>query len=349
VIADIAPLAANNRGGRNRHPDAEDPTHGLQSIAAKEQTMTAARDMRPYSRKILIRMLIALLLAAILLLLNYDLLSAIYLSNQLTSIGIIINGGIFALFLAGMIKMAIGLAGYARQEQALADFVDRMDDGADDPAADIDAESIIAHRYRSMQQLFSQHSPINHNAMAAALMARESTRNGTPRFINNVLILGGVFGTIVSLSIALVGASDMLQSAISSSGMGMVIHGMSTALATTITAILCYMMHGFFFNAFGDAQTNLLGRIEEVTAIRLMPKFQIEQKTIDYRITDLLKAMADMIRRIDDGQSGVLGITERLETMLTRVESERSELKTELGDIRQLLRDGFRLPGKDNA
>lgn len=306
--------------------------------------MTANSDIRPYSRKILIRMLIALLLTVALLLLNYELLAAIYLSNQLTGIGLIINGGIFMLFLAGMVKMAIGLAAYAKEERALAEFVDRMDDGADDPAADLHYDTIIARRYRSMQQLFSHHTPINHNAMAAALMARESTKSGTPRFINNILILGGVFGTIVSLSIALVGASDMLQSAISSSGMGMVIHGMSTALATTITAILCYMLHGYFFNAFGDVQTNLLGQIEEVTAIRLMPKFQIGQKTIDYRITDLLKAMADMIRRIDDGQSGVVNITERLESMLVRMESERSDMKTELDDIRQLLREGFRLP-----
>jgi len=311
--------------------------------------MTTAATIPAYSRKILIRMLIAVVLTAIVLLLNIDLLSTIYLSNQLTGIGMIINGGIFALFLAGMIKMAVGLAAYAREEQALRDFVERMDDGEDDPAMDIPPESIIAGRFRSMQQLFNHHTPVNHNAMAAALVARESTRSGTPRFINNILILGGVFGTIVSLSIALVGASDMLLNAISSSGMGMVIHGMSTALATTITAILCYMLHGYFFNAFGDAQTHLLGHIEEVTATRLMSRFQIEQKTIDYRITDLLKAMADMIRRIDDGQSGVLGITERLEGMLLHMENERVDMKSEMDDIRRLLREGFRLSGESGA
>jgi len=183
--------------------------------------------------------------------------------------------------------------------------------------------------------------------MAASLLARESTRSGTPRFINNILILGGVFGTIVSLSIALVGASDMLQNAVSSNGMGMVIHGMSTALATTITAILCYMLHGYFFNAFGDVQTHFLGNIEEATTIRLMPMFQIEQKTIDYRIAELLKAMAEMIRRIDDGQGGVLSITERLEALLDRLENEHTDVKEDLGHIRQLLHDGFRLPGEE--
>jgi hypothetical protein len=292
-------------------------------------------------------MLIALIVSAILLLLNSNLLNIIYLSNQLTHVGIIINGGIFALFIAGMVKMALGLAYYSKEEQALHRFVEHLDDDNDAPVADIASDSIISRRYATMQGLYDRHVPINHGALAAALLARESTRGGAPRFINNILILGGVFGTIVSLSIALVGASDMLQNAISSSGMGMVIHGMSTALATTITAILCYMLHGYFFNAFGDAQTNFLGSLEEVTTIRLMPMFQVEQKTIDYRIADLLKAMAEMIRRIDEGQGGVIGITERLESVLNRLDSEHSDVKADLSDIRQLLRDGFRLSAED--
>lgn len=309
--------------------------------------MTPANETRPYSRKILIRMIVALILTAILLLLNYDLISAIYLNNQLTQVGLIINLGIFSLFLAGMIKMALGFTYYAREEQALASFVERLDDEDDNPADNIPSDSIIARRYTTMSRLFHGHTPINHGAMAASLLARESTRSGTPRFINNILILGGVFGTIVSLSIALVGASDMLQNAVSSNGMGMVIHGMSTALATTITAILCYMLHGYFFNAFGDVQTYFLGNVEEVTTIRLMPVFQIEQKTIDYRIAELLKAMAEMIRRIDDGQGGVLSITERLESLLSRLENEHTDVREDLSHIRQLLHDGFRLPGEE--
>jgi len=306
--------------------------------------MNPASAMRPYSRKILIRMVVALLLTAALLMLNGDFLSDIYLNRQLTSVGLIINGGILLLFLIGMLKIAIALASYAGEERALNDFVDELDEGHDDPAANIPPESIIGRRFAAMQRLFNHHTPINHNALAASLVAAESTRSGTPRFINNILILGGVFGTIVSLSIALIGASDMLESAVSSTGMGLVIHGMSTALTTTITAILCYILHGYFFNALGDVQTRLLGHIEEITATRLMPMFQVDQKTIDYRIAELLRAMAEMIQRMDDGQSGVAAITERLDGLLTNAEAERSGVKNELADIRGILRDGFRLP-----
>jgi len=306
--------------------------------------MTPASAMRPYSRKILIRMAVAVLLAVILLFMNADFLSDIYLNRQLTSTGIIINGGIVLLFLIGMIKLIMALTFYAGEERALYAFVNKLDDEADDPISDTPPDSIIARRFTAMERLFNNHAPINHSAMASALLAAESTRGGTPRFINNILILGGVFGTIVSLSIALVGASDMLETAISSNGMGLVIHGMSTALTTTITAILCYVLHGYFFNSLGDVQTRFLGQLEEITTTRLMPMFQIGQKTIDYHIADLLRAMAEMIKRIDDGQSGVLAITERLGALIEGINSERGEVRQELADIRHLLRDGFRLP-----
>ena len=297
----------------------------------------------PYGRKILIRMGIALALAIVAAFLNRDFLADIYLNRQLTQIGLIINGGILLLFLVGMTKIALALAFYAREEQSLAAMIEALDAGSDDPAETLPPDAIIARRFAAMRRLHAQHTPINHNAMAASLLAAESTRGGTPRFINNILILGGVFGTIVSLSIALIGASDMLENAISSTGMGLVIHGMSTALTTTITAIFCYVLHGYFFNALGDVQTRLLGQIEEVTATRLMPMFQIEQKTIDYRIADLLRAMADMLKRMDDGQSGVLAITGRLEALLEKFEAERDETRAQLADVRRLLREGFRL------
>ena len=103
------------------------------------------------------------------------------------------------------------------------------------------------NRYKTLLDLYSRRTAINHNALASTLMAQESSYISFPKFVNNILILTGVFGTIVSLSIALLGASDMLGNINDGDGLGVVIHGMSTALSTTMTAILAYLFFGYFY------------------------------------------------------------------------------------------------------
>jgi len=303
--------------------------------------------IRHYSRDILIRMVIVFIFALGLIYWQSDFLTSIYLHHQLTHAGLLINSAIIILFMAGMARLVMAFSFYVGEEEALRCFVDHMDQDFSDPAEGVRPDSIIGQRYAMMLHLHKHYTPINHSAMAASLLAAESTRTTMPKFVNNTLILTGVFGTIVSLSIALVGASDMLQSAISVSGMGLVIHGMSTALSTTITAISCYLIFSYFFSALGDVQTHLLGHIESMTATRLMPLFQINAKDIDYRVADLLSTISSLIHRMDEGQSGVLAITQRFETLLGQDSAIQQNIISELAAIREMLRDGFRLPVMD--
>jgi len=307
--------------------------------------MSPHHDIRHYSRNILIRMAIVLVAAVGLIVWQSDFLARIYLSHQLTQAGYLINGAILLLFLAGMVRMIMAFTFYAREEEALRHFLDHMDQGFPDPTEGVRPDSIIARRYAMMAHLHERYTPINHNAMAASLLAAESTRTTMPRFVNNVLILTGVFGTIVSLSIALIGASDMLRTAISASGMGLVIHGMSTALSTTITAIVCYLIFSYFFSALGDVQTHLLGHIEGVTATRLMPLFQINTEDINYRVADLLTTMNKLLKRLDQGQTGVLAITQKLEILLGQENVSQQHILAALEAMKGILREGFRLPG----
>ena len=139
-----------------------------------------------------------------------------------------------------------------------------------------------------------------HGALAAMLTADESTRLGVVRFINNILILTGVFGTIVALSIALLGASDLLEGAPGGGNMGLVIHGMSTALSTTITAIVCYLFYGYFNLKLSDAQSHLLGSIEEVTTIYLLPRFSHDSESMLHEVAGLIHEVKPAAGVIDE-------------------------------------------------
>ncbi len=243
---------------------------GFRRIAG-DRTLGSIQLRRNFSRNILIRMVILSLIIAGMMVWKFEFINEVYFRNQLTSTGLIINGGIVGLFTVGILRMITIFLHYMREENALLRFLRNLREGQRDPLDKLPTKSIIAIRFRTMQGLYKANCPINHGSLASTLLATESTRNSLPRFINNILILTGVFGTIVSLSIALIGASDLLESSVNVGGMGMVVHGMSTALSTTITAIVCFIFFGYFHLKLTDVQTNLVSAVEQVTVNELMP------------------------------------------------------------------------------
>ncbi len=289
---------------------------------------------------------------------KWDYINEIYFRNQLTTTGLLINGAILTLFLLGVLRLVVILFRYRREEQAVQGVIDNLDQGAE-PLHGIPEDRIISRRYRAMERLHQGNTPIEHSALASTLVASESTRASFPRFINNILILSGVFGTIVSLSIALIGASDLLESAVDVNGMGMVIHGMSTALSTTITAILCYLYFGYFFLKLNDVQTNLVSAVEQITGNYFMPRFQVQTETVLHQFAGLIRSLQGLIgqlrssqesyaglaREIQSSQAAFQDIETRIISALVDVYRNRAEpITDELGEIRRLLRIGFRLP-----
>ena len=227
------------------------------------------------------------------------------------------------------------------------------------PIHEVAEERLISQRYRTMKALHKANTPINHSALAATLVASESTQTSFPKFVNNILILGGVFGTIVSLSIALLGASDLLESAVNVDGMGLVVHGMSTALSTTITAIACYVFFGYFYIKVSDVQTNLLSGVEQITGSAFIPRFQVQTETVLHQFAGLIRSLQGLISQMKKSQDSYASLAqemrgsqqafEDLESRLISalVEVYRTKFQpitTELDDIKGLLRIGFRLP-----
>ena len=299
---------------------------------------------RHHSISTLFRMLIAAALLAALFIWKWEVVSNVYFKNQLNELGWIINGSIIALFSMGLLHIIFSLFGYAREESALVRFVKNIEKRPDrDPLKSVSANSLIGQRYNTLRHLHETRTPINQNALASTMVASESTKNSLPKFINNILILMGVFGTIVSLSIALVGASDVLENAVSATGMGMVNHGMSTALSTTITAIICYVFFGYFYLRITDAQTNLISGIEQITTTHLVPKFQVQTDSVLYEFTGLIRSLQGLVTEMESSQKAFHASEEQIANTLEHYRDKVDGMGDHMDTITHYLRLGFRL------
>jgi hypothetical protein len=296
-----------------------------------------------FSRNTLGLMLLLAIIVAAVLLWQRDVVYTVYFKEQLTDLGIVVNGSIVAIFLAGMARVVVLFLHYMREEAALAKFVRNLGSNPDNLLLGIPDKSLIARRYVNMQHLNQVRTPIDQNALAATLIAQESTRISVPKFINNILILTGVFGTILALSIALLGASDLLGTGVDVAGMGMVVHGMSTALSTTITAILCFLFFGFFYLKLTDAQTNMVSNIEEITATWLLPRFQVQTESVLHEFTDLIKSLQHLTQQMHAAQQSMAISQEHIDSMVSGFQENQVQLSYALSGISDLLKRGFRL------
>lgn len=296
-----------------------------------------------YSRSILFQLLLLSVITAFLLMLNVSFLQKVYLNNQATNTGYIVNGAILGIFIFGMIKIISLLLRYMREENALTRFLKNVENDATMPTQRINKRSLIYNRYTSVLEISKHNVAVNHSALASTLMATENTHLSLPRFISNILILTGVFGTIVSLSIALFGASDIIDSADGISGMSIVIHGMSTALSTTATAIVCYLFFGYFYMKLTDVQTELLSGIEQATTLYIMPRFTYQTDSMLHEVGNLVKALHAAAQTMTQTQLDYSEAGRHLHALTGSYSDRITKLGADIEEIKTLLRHGFRL------
>ncbi len=296
------------------------------------------------SERVLIQISIVLTVIAAVVIWQHDYLINLYIHNQLTNVGLIVNGAILALFGLGMLRMVRLFWFYREQENALDVFSAVIESGDMDRLEDaVPPQSIIGQRYRTIVSFFSSRTEINHNALAATLLARESSKISFVKFINNILILAGVFGTIVSLTVALLGASTAISETGSLRGIDIVIHGMSTALSTTMTAIVAYFLFGYFYLKLMDTQSYVLGRVEHATATELMPRYQAATRSPEQALSELLTGTVETIEKFNDFIQQIQTIGVSQSTMMENFERLTEQNMHMLSDIRSILRAGFRL------
>ena len=301
-----------------------------------------------FSRRMLIRLIVLGAIVVLVLLANYQFISELYLENQQTPVGLIVNGGILLVFFLGLVKIVTTLSWYMQEESALARFVRQFSSDPEKLMKGVSPKSVIARRHNTIRKLSEEHARINHSALAATLQADEHTRTSFTRYVSNILILTGVFGTIVSLSVALMGTSNLLDSTQDSGSMGLVIHGMSTALSTTITAILCYLFYGYFYLKLSDAQTHFLSGVEEVTAVYLLPEYSHDSETMLNEVTGLIHGLREAARGMRDIQQEYADAGNRLHGIAADLGEQMNAMTRSVDGIKVLLREGFRLPASSD-
>ncbi len=272
---------------------------------------------------------------------------------------LVLNGIIFILFLVGLLQLYRALRYYQVQENEIIEYVRLRKEGQ--WSAEIFESSItnglLADRYRTIRDLFNGGGAVDHGAISAIMVAEESLQQSFPRFVNNVLILLGVFGTVSSLIFALIGAGDVLQASSPDAGMGLLLLGMNTALTTTATAIVCYFFFTFFYHRLNDLQTWVFSQVERAALMYIVPEFTYEPEALN-RQTKLL--VNDVKLLVNEMREGLNGIEEALSkpaavdsetkshqvALLEGMEKQNDNLEASLSRldaVRQVLLDGFRL------
>jgi hypothetical protein len=297
-----------------------------------------------YSRRVLLQLVILSTLIGFFMLANLEFITNVYFKNQITNTGFVVNGSILILFALGLFRVVSLLLRYSIEERALKKFLLNVENDEVRPTEKISEKSLIHRRYSSVLEISKHNVAVNHSALASTLMATESTHLSLPKFISNILILTGVFGTIISLSISLLGASDIIDSANGISGMSTVIHGMSTALSTTTTAIVCYLFFGYFYLKLTDVQTQLLSGIEQATTLYIMPRFTYQTDSMLHEVGNLVKALHEAANAMATTQIDFAEAGRSLNTLTGTYEERLSQLSEDINTIKALLRKGFRLP-----
>ena len=292
---------------------------------------------------ILLQIILLLLVTSLLLILNKNIIFDFYNNDLSHHLGLWLNGGILLLFALGLSRIIQLLFHYLKEQSNLLTLVQRLEKQYERPIENLNASSTAVWRYHRIVWLAGKNTPVNHAALATTLNARENARLTFVRFIQNILILAGVFGTIVSLSIALLGASDVLASAENLENISVIIDGMSTALSTTMTAIVCFVIFIYFSLRLRTIQTNFIAGVEEMTLFYLLPGITHDKNSLLQSVGQLVAELRQVVKSIHVVQRNHAENAQRLQLVVDDFQQSVGNLDQNMLEIQSILREGFRL------
>ncbi len=287
------------------------------------------------------QIVVFLVLVAGLILYFKEPIAQFYLNSGISKTGFIINGIIIVLFLVGMIRILMTLFRYIQEHHATLKMADFLKNDVSNPTSRMSDNSLILQRYKAVQWVTKQGAPVNQAAMASSFNATENTRLTTIRFVHSTLILAGVFGTVVSLSMALIGAGGLLGSPEGVKEMGTIVGGMSSALSSTITAIFCFFIFAYFYMRLNDSRIQLLNNIEDVTSLYMLPKVSHTEESMVRQVTNLTAALNDAADKLIAVEHTFMNAGLTLQNAVNDLHGQISE--GSVNEIKDLIRKGFHL------
>jgi len=300
---------------------------------------------RSSAKSTLLQIVVFLILMAAIIFWQKDAIAYLYTSGEISKTGMIINGIIVLLFLLGMFRIIVTLFRYINEHQILLKLVSYLKENAQNPASRLPEDSLAVQRYNAVKWVAQQGAPVNQAAMAASLNAAENSYLTIIRFVHSTLILAGVFGTVVSLSMALIGAAGLLNSPEGVKQMGTIVSSMSSALSSTVTAIVCFFIFAYFYLRLNDARIQLLTYIEDVTSLYLLPRVTQTETGMIHQVATLTTALKEAADKLIIVERAFIGAGERLQQAVDDLNTKTSSdiMDKNLAEIKELIRKGFHL------
>ena len=294
------------------------------------------------SKKTLISLILTLIAVTIIALFNLSWLKKIYFYQMKTKVGIVINGLILVIFIIGIVKIIGEILKYMKEERQIEKFLLNCKNKISDKLMGIDKNSFIALRYNLVKELKERGIVPEINILSTFFLTPENSKKILLDYINNILILTGVFGTVVSLIISLIGASGFIKMTDEKS-MALIIHGMSTALNTTFTAIICYFIFHYFYSKVLQIQEMLALEIEKITYFEILPEFAPTEEKIKFEIKDTLKELKDVANKFLETEEGLKEYATKFSKLISLNYEIYKKISEELKTLQNILKEGFRL------
>lgn len=297
------------------------------------------------AKSTLLQIVVFLIVIAVLIFWKKDAIAYLYTSGEISKTGMIINGIIIALFLLGMFRIVVTLFRYINEHQVLLKLVGFLKENAPNPTSPLPEDSLAVQRYNAVKWVAQQGSPVNQAAMAASLNAAENSHLTVIRFVHSTLILAGVFGTVVSLSMALIGAGGLLNSPEGVKEMGTIISSMSSALSSTVTAIVCFFIFAYFYLRLNDARVQVLTYIEDVTSLYLLPRVTHTETGMIHQVSTLTTALNEAADKLITVERTFIHAGDRLQKAVDDLSTKANSghMDQNLSEIKDLIRKGFHL------